>query len=80
MTKDEMSNLTNYNTNEEEVTAELLIDTEYIGIPVKRLEQLITTETMLAIVQRACQTLASYQLTDVLKLLFPNDMKGDDDA
>ena len=66
--------------NEETLTAEMLVDTEHVCIPLERYDQLVTAETMLAIVQRACRTLASYQLTDILKLLFPNDMKGDDDA
>lgn len=78
MSKDEMNDTTI--TREEEITAELLVDTEHVCVPLERFEQLITAETMLAVVQRACRTLASYQLTDILKLLFPNDMKGEDDA
>lgn len=66
--------------HEEALTAELLVDAEHVCVPLERYDQLVTAETMLAIVQRACQTLASYQLTDILKLLFPNDMKGDGDA
>ena len=56
--------------NEETLTAEMLVDTEHVCVPLERYDQLVTAETMLAIVQRACRTLASYQLTDVLKLLF----------
>ena len=78
MDKEKMSDLTI--TREEAVTAELLIDVENVCIPLKTYERLITAETMLAVVQRACRSMASYQLTDILKLLFPNDMKGDDDA
>lgn len=61
--------------------AAILMDTEHVCVPLSRYEQLITMETMLAIIKNANRTMESYRVSDFLKLLFPEDKQnGDDNA
>lgn len=57
-------------------------DEGYVSVPLSRYEQLVTAETILAIVQRVCPKVASYQLPDFLKMVLPagKDAEGEDDA
>lgn len=58
---------------------ELCIDKEHITIPVERFQELLKTETELAIVRRAYESAESYSLQDALSYVFgPRKTKSPD--